>query len=1263
MFEPIPTDSTSIGNAAPKRPIPKVWVALLTGLIVLALPVLFTLSTRAEDASGPSSALAPTQFDTPTYSSPITLAANQRDIWSVNPDDDTVSRLVELDGVVEEDFKISVGDEPQSVAIGGFDPIDENHYHLYVANAAENSVTIIDFDNGVDTIVNTLTTGAEPWNIVASPDGERVFVANSGQDTITVIRTDTNEIVGSVNLRDSLCNDPDRNRIFQPRGLAVTLDNDRLFVTRFLSFTRVGGVQGSDDGKEGVVCQLDIPASLDALPTVANVVAIGSQETGFNIDSDGDGEADPTSAFPNQMQSVVIRGNYAYLPNIAASPSKPLKFNADTQAFVNVIRGVASGTPTDVSADKFVNMHLGARDPEAGKEKLFFANPWAIAFTNQSGNGTAYAVSAGSDILVKLNVDAVGKLTFTEDENTTRYIDLNDPSDPATAGTNAGKNPLGIAIAGDRAFIMNDISRNVSVVDLTTDEVIQVVQTGELPAAGSRGEELLLGKEMFFSSRGHFNRPAETLDTTSTENRLSNEGWQNCASCHFAGLTDAVVWQFVPGPRKSIPMNGTWSPHNEFDQRILNYSAVFDEVEDFEINVRNISGPGALAEPIAGSVQDPQHGLIISDTGNINFAPTLINGLGLPNAGRPQHTVSLPGSDVEWPALTALKQWVRFSIRTPNGALTSAELSSEAGGIDVSDVQQGRRLFLRAGCQQCHGGTKWTISNKDFESPIDSAKLANEADAPNNAVPLPFITSSLFDINSFDLGVPGAGNDIGNNVGAVEIAANGKTGLGKDHNGDGEGDGFNIPSLLGISQLPPYYHNGACETLACVLSNEDHRTSGLRQGQSDPLATEAKQAQLVAFLQTLDADTAFPFNLYVDPHDLFTDPPKPFKGTQAIVGANVSLFGTKADLTDLLADSGLTDIKVSIAVSPGLPPVELSLSPDDFGQDFGQAVITTTWDVPADASDERANFSVTVDSDNQLPEDRESDNSAARTVRMRENVQPDTQRPVVTSVAISDDAVFNDADPITVSENVRIKFTATDEGVGLGAFCVVNYKYDVARRRWVEQECTFEDLPEAEAGTTDTFIVDAQIQPTRGILYAFVWVRDKAGNISRRPLFDVITFLPEDLIWLRRNDVMILRLPLSSGNLQLDFDVEYGDIDVSVFDDFTKRDSQRCGLSANNGSTAEQIILPGACPASPGRFQVEIRAVANSSFTVVVDDTVLASVKAAAIQSSNDQLADEAPTTPLVAGPPAGQTAIDDDFADPGVTEGPAGIFLPFVSQ
>ena len=50
-----------------------------------------------------------------------------------------------------------------------------------------------------------------------------------------------------------------------------------------------------------------------------------------------------------------------------------------------------------------------------------------------------------------------------------------------------------------------------------------------------------------------------------------------------------------------------------------------------------------------------------------------------------------------------------------------------------------------------------------------------------------------------------------------------------DYNGDGRGIGYNVPSLLGIDASPPYYHNGACESLACVVGNVKHRTANGKQ--------------------------------------------------------------------------------------------------------------------------------------------------------------------------------------------------------------------------------------------------------------------------------------------------------------------------------------------------------------------------------------------------------------------------------------------------
>ena len=359
---------------------------------------------------------------------------------------------------------------------------------------------------------------------------------------------------------------------------------------------------------------------------------------------------------------------------------------------------------------------------------------------------------------------------------------------------------------------------------------------------------------MFFSSRGHFDSPPGT--TVSTDERLSAAGWQACSSCHFKGLTDGVVWVFGAGPRKSVPLNATFDPADPSQQRILNYSAIFDEIEDFELNMRNVSGPG----PVNGA-NDPNHGLLFDDDGDINQAPAVINAFFLPNEGRNEFAVTLPGSTTAVPTLSALKEWIRVAVRTPNGPLDASEID---GGPDPANIARGRELFEEAGCQTCHGGTDWTSSIKDFNSPPDPAEVFTETNPPptsGNPVGVQYLDRFLEDVDSFNAGVAGEGNPIGKDVGAPELAtaapnAQGELvlpeGLGIDYNGDGAGAGFNIPSLRGVHGTQPYLHNGACETIVCVLESRAHRTAG---NASDVLSSRKKRSKVARFVELIDDDT------------------------------------------------------------------------------------------------------------------------------------------------------------------------------------------------------------------------------------------------------------------------------------------------------------------------------------------------------------------------------------------------------------------------
>jgi len=131
-----------------------------------------------------------------------------------------------------------------------------------------------------------------------------------------------------------------------------------------------------------------------------------------------------------------------------------------------------------------------------------------------------------------------------------------------------------------------------------------------------------------------------------------------------------------------------------------------------------------------------------------------------------------------------------------------------------------------------------------------------------NPVGAQFLDRFLRDVGSFNLGVPGQGNLLGNNIGADEKAAatvvNGtqqaaQDALGIDYNSDGKGIGFNVPSLLGLYGEPPYMHNGATESLAGVVADVKHRTDN---GHSyDYLSNPSDQALVVKFIESIDVNT------------------------------------------------------------------------------------------------------------------------------------------------------------------------------------------------------------------------------------------------------------------------------------------------------------------------------------------------------------------------------------------------------------------------
>ena len=755
-----------------------------------------------------------------THSGPIAITSDDRFVWSVNPDNDSVSVFRVKDDANEKVAEIPVGKEPWCVAIT---PDDRK---AYVTNMASGTVSVINtFEYKV---VKTIRVGVEPFGCAVTPSGRRLFVANQSSETVSVINTRRDEVIDTIQHVGS-----------KPHAIAISADSHRVFVTQFLALKRGSDLrpltqsEGADDGREGRVTVINSSSHNVIGTVVLNPLA----NTGFLSDGNTLGREplgnppafdNVTGAFPNLLESITIKGNVAYIPNTCSSPNGPFRFNVNVQSCLSTI-DVDEKQPSEAFAT--LNMNVGVPFEAVGT-RLFNTNPFFVAFKRSSPEG--FVALAASDRLLRVTLNDQGLPTINPPANAGDpggivRIELKDPVEivqPDPDDTIGGKNPRGLVInsTDTRAYVMDFLTRDIAVVDISGADPAQYktlarIQSAALPADGTQDAIVLRGKRLFNSAIG----PEGTAENaTRPAGRLSDFGWGTCYSCHPQGLTDTVTWMFADGPRQAISMESTFpfgeaviengAPKlPESHQRALNWSAVRDEVQDFTRNIRAVSGGAGLVQGIPEGVA------------GLGQVPDLVP---VANTGR--------NADLD-----AIATYLAVGVRAPISPVNSNNFG----------VRVGRVVFAAAGCQNCHGGKNWTISELDYTPPPAATEIVDAQ-----------LVRFLCRVGTFDPGLfaDGVSNEIrANNV--ANVQARGALGL-------------NVPSLISVFAAAPYLHSGAAPTLDAVLQNVTHRTAG-RPGEFDLLQFPVVRSLLVDFLKSIDRSTE-PF-LDVNPPVGACGPPQP----------------------------------------------------------------------------------------------------------------------------------------------------------------------------------------------------------------------------------------------------------------------------------------------------------------------------------------------------------------------------------------------------
>jgi len=226
-----------------------------------------------------------------------------------------------------------------------------------------------------------------------------------------------------------------------------------------------------------------------------------------------------------------------------------------------------------------------------------------------------------------------------------------------------GRAPQGVAVSpsGRYLFVHNFMDRSISKLDLneilyTTGNSIDR-RTYDAVGTEALNASVFRGKQLFYDA---------------SDARLALQLYMSCAACHNDGGQDGRVWDLSnlgEGLRNTIDLRG----HGGMDHGPLHWSGNFDEVHDFENQIRDLAGGSGLMS-----------------NGSFNTG-SRAQPLGDRKTGLSADLDRLAAY------VSSLKSYPPSAQRAADGTLTG-------------QARTGQTLFTTKGCSSCHSGTHLTDS-------------------------------------------------------------------------------------------------------------------------------------------------------------------------------------------------------------------------------------------------------------------------------------------------------------------------------------------------------------------------------------------------------------------------------------------------------------------------------------------------------------------------------------------------------------------------
>jgi YVTN family beta-propeller protein len=304
----------------------------------------------------------------------------------------------------------------------------------YISNSGSNTVSVI--NTATNTVVATVSVGANPFGVAVTPDGSRVYVTNEGSNTVSVIDTATNTVTATVPVGDS------------PAGVAVNPAGTSVYVANRGSNT----VSVIETATNTVV----------ATVRVGNLIASRVDPVGVAVNPDG------------SRVYVTNGGGNRIIPG----------------GTVSVI-DTATNTQVALLGLPFLSSPTGIAVNPAGT-LVYLADTvccstgaTAVSVIIATATNTVTATVPVGDSPARVAVNPAGTRIYVANNSSHTVSVLETVTNTVVATVPVGSRPFGVAVnpTGTRVFVANHSSDNVSVIDTETNTVVATVPVGTSPLA------------------------------------------------------------------------------------------------------------------------------------------------------------------------------------------------------------------------------------------------------------------------------------------------------------------------------------------------------------------------------------------------------------------------------------------------------------------------------------------------------------------------------------------------------------------------------------------------------------------------------------------------------------------------------------------------------------------------------------------------------------------------------------------------------------